>query len=134
MHARRSLGRSRLPAPGQACYWLLLLPRGRARLAGLRVNRSDAPLAGLRRLLDAWQACDGFSHAVDALFGGDAATALASAGHSLTWLPGEENLRFIRAGAPAASGNHNSALTKLRSLITGRPSWESSCEAAPPRA
>jgi hypothetical protein len=51
-----------------------------------------------------------FNHTVDALFGGDAATALASAGQSLTSLPGEENLRFIRAGALVASGDHNSAL------------------------
>lgn len=100
------------------------MPRRRARLADLRAGRSDAPLAGLRRRLDAWTAYDGFKHAVDALFGGDAATALASAGQSLTWLPGEEKLRFIRAGAPAASGNHNSALAGLRSLIAARPSWE----------
>jgi hypothetical protein len=54
------------------------------RLVDLRVGRSDAPLVGLRRLLDASQACDGFNHTVDALFGGDAATALASAGQGLT--------------------------------------------------
>jgi hypothetical protein len=41
-------------------------------------------LADLRRLLDAWQAYDGFNHTVDALFGSGAATALASAGQGLT--------------------------------------------------
>ena len=54
------------------------------RLVDLRVDRTDAPLAGLRRLLDASQAHDSFNHTIDALFGGDAATALASAGQGLT--------------------------------------------------
>ncbi len=54
------------------------------RLVDLRVDRSDAPLADLRRLLEASQAYDGFNHTVDALFGGDAATALASADQGVT--------------------------------------------------
>jgi hypothetical protein len=53
------------------------------RLVDLRIDRSDAPLADLRRL-DASQAYDGLNHTVDALFGGDAATALASADQGLT--------------------------------------------------
>ncbi len=54
------------------------------RLVDLRVDRGDAPLADLRRLLDAWQAYDGFNHTLDALFGSDAVTALASADQGLT--------------------------------------------------
>ena len=78
--ARRSPGGPRLPALGQVCYWLLLSPRGRGGWPACASTSRHAPLAGLRRLLDASQAYDGFNYTVDALFGGDAATALASAG------------------------------------------------------
>jgi WD40 repeat protein len=53
------------------------------RLVDLRVDRGDAPLADLHRLLDASQDYDGVNNTVDALFGGDAATALASADQGL---------------------------------------------------
>lgn len=49
------------------------------RLVDLRVDRGDAPLADLHRLLDASQDYDGVNNTVDAPFGGDAATTLASA-------------------------------------------------------
>ena len=39
-------------------------------------------------------------------------------------LPGEENLRFVRAGALAASGDTGSAAAELRGLVAARPSWE----------
>jgi uncharacterized Ntn-hydrolase superfamily protein len=94
------------------------------RLVDLRVDRSDAPLAELRRLLDASEAYAGFSRAVGALFSGDAAAAVASADEGLSMLPGEENLRFVRAGALAASGDTGSAAAELRGLAAARPSWE----------
>jgi uncharacterized Ntn-hydrolase superfamily protein len=94
------------------------------RLVDLRVDRSDAPLADLRRLLDASEAYGGFNRAVNALFSGDAVAALASADEGLSILPGEENLRFIRAGALAASGETSSAVAELRGLMAARPSWE----------
>jgi uncharacterized Ntn-hydrolase superfamily protein len=76
-------------------------PRDRwaRRLVDLRVDRSDAPLAELRRLLDASEAYAGFSRAVGALFSGDAAAAVAS-------------------------GNTGSAAAALRELVAARPSWE----------
>jgi len=94
------------------------------RLIDVRVDRSDEPLAELRRLLDASGGYDGFRRAVGALFGGDPAAALASADEGLSLLPGEENLRFVRAGALAASGDNDAAVAELRALITARPSWE----------
>jgi uncharacterized Ntn-hydrolase superfamily protein len=94
------------------------------RLVDLRVDRSDAPLADLRRLLDASEAYDGYGRAVDALFSGDAVTALASAEEGLSMLPGEENLRFARAGALAASGDTRSSVAELHGLMAARPSWE----------
>jgi uncharacterized Ntn-hydrolase superfamily protein len=76
-------------------------PRDRwpGRLVDLRVDRSDAPLAELRRLLDASEAYAGFSRAVGALFSGDAAAAVAS-------------------------GDTGSAAAELRGLVAARPSWE----------
>ena len=94
------------------------------RLVDLRVNRSDAPLAQLRQLLDASRAYDGFHDAAGALSAGDAAAALASAEEGLRVLPGEENLRFVRAGALAVAGRQDLALAELRSLVATRPSWE----------
>ena len=93
------------------------------RLVDLRVDRSNAPLAELRRLLDACDGYDGFGRAVGALFSGDPAAALASADEGLSALPGDENLRFVRAGALAASGDNVSAVAELRALIAARPSW-----------
>jgi len=93
------------------------------RLVDLRVDRSNAPLAELRRLLDASDGYDGFGRAVGALFSGDPAAALASADEGLSALPGEENLRFVRAGALAASGDNAGAVGELRALIAARPSW-----------
>jgi len=93
------------------------------RLVDLRVDRSNAPLEELRRLLDASDGYDGFGRAVGALFSGDPAAALASADEGLSALPGEENLRFVRAGALAASGDNAGAVGELRALIAARPSW-----------
>jgi len=93
------------------------------RLVDLRVDRSNDPLAELRGLLDASEGYDGFGRAVGALFSGDPAAALASADEGLSALPGEENLRFVRAGALAASGDNVSAVAELRALIAARPSW-----------
>lgn len=94
------------------------------RLIDLRVDRSDAPLADLRRLLEASEAYAGFNRAVAALSSGDAVAALASADEGLDMLPGEENLRFVRAGALAASGDTDRAVAELRGLIAARPSWK----------
>jgi len=93
------------------------------RLVDLRVDRSSDPLADLRRLLDASDGYGGFGRAVGALFSGDPAAALASADEGLSTLPGEENLRFVRAGALAASGDSVGAVAELRALIAARPSW-----------
>jgi uncharacterized Ntn-hydrolase superfamily protein len=93
------------------------------RLVDLRVDRSNAPLAELRRLLNASDGYDGFGRAVSALFSGDPAAALASADEGLSALPGEENLRFVRAGALAASGDNTGAVGELRALMAARPSW-----------
>jgi uncharacterized Ntn-hydrolase superfamily protein len=93
------------------------------RLVDLRVDRSGDPLGELRRLVDAAEAYDAFGRAVDALGGGNAVAALAAADQGLALLPGEENLRFIRGGALAASGDEQAAYAVLRALIDERPSW-----------
>jgi uncharacterized Ntn-hydrolase superfamily protein len=93
------------------------------RIVDLRVDRSSDPLAELGRLLDASDGYAGFGRAVAALFSGDPAAALASADEGLSALPGEENLRFVRAGALAASSDNAGAVAELRALIADRPSW-----------
>ncbi|HKR71863.1 MAG TPA: DUF1028 domain-containing protein [Streptosporangiaceae bacterium] len=93
------------------------------RLVDLRVDRSGDPLGELRRLLDAAEAYDAFGRAVDALGGGNAVAALAAADQGLALLPGEQNLRFIRGGALAASGDEEAGHAVLRALIDERPSW-----------
>ena len=93
------------------------------RLVDLRVDRSGDPLGELRRLLDAAEAYGAFGRAVDALGGGNAVAALAAADQGLALLPGEQNLRFIRGGALAASGDEEAGHAVLRALIDERPSW-----------
>ena len=90
----------------------------------LRVDRSDDPLGDLARLLDAHDAFAGFDAAAERLFGGDPAGALATIDGALATLPGEENLRLIRAGALLASGATDEGVAEIRSLVADRPTWE----------
>ena len=76
--ARRSLAIPGCPRSARFAIGCRFAPWA-GRLVDLRVDRSDAPLADLHRLLDASQAYDGVNDTVDTLFGDDAATALASA-------------------------------------------------------
>jgi hypothetical protein len=94
------------------------------RLVDLRVDRSADPLAQLRRLLDAAGAYMRFNRAVGELFGGDVNAALADVEAGLDMLPGEENLRFLRAGALLARSDFDGGRDELRSLLAERPSWE----------
>ena len=94
------------------------------RLVDLRVDRAADPVADLRRLLDASDAYAILGQAVGELFGGDADAALTHVTAGLNLLPGEENLRFLRAGALVARGDLSGGRAELRSLIAARPSWE----------
>ena len=94
------------------------------RLVDLRVDRAADPVADLRRLLDASDAYAVFGQAAGELFGGDADAALTHVMAGLDMLPGEENLRFLRAGALVARGDLSGGRAELRSLIAARPSWE----------
>jgi uncharacterized Ntn-hydrolase superfamily protein len=97
---------------------------GQGTVVDLRVDRSDDPLGELGRLLDAADAYADFGRAADQLFGGDAATALATVDRALGLLPDEENLLFLRAGALLASGEVDAGEAELRSLVGRRPTWE----------
>jgi hypothetical protein len=50
--------------------------------------------------------------------------ALDSVDRALETLPGEENLRLVRAGALLASGATDDGLAALRALLADRPTWE----------
>jgi uncharacterized Ntn-hydrolase superfamily protein len=97
---------------------------GSGRVVDLRVDRSQDPLGELAKLLDAADAFSGFDRAADQLLGGDPAAALSTIDGALETLPGEENLRLIRAGALLASGATDAGLAELRALVADRPTWE----------
>jgi uncharacterized Ntn-hydrolase superfamily protein len=97
---------------------------GGGTVVDLRVDRSPDPLGELARLLDAAEAFADFDRATDQLFGGDPAAALGTIDRALAMLPGEENLRLVRAGALLASGATDEGLTELRALVADRPTWE----------
>jgi uncharacterized Ntn-hydrolase superfamily protein len=89
----------------------------------LRIDRSDDPLGDLSRLLDAHDAYAAFHRGVNELFSGHAVDALGSVEAGLLTLPGEENLRFLRAGALIATGSVDAGIAELRALIAERPTW-----------
>jgi hypothetical protein len=60
---------------------------------------------------------------VDKLFGGDADGALIHIDAGLGMLPGEENPRFVRAGALLARGDLEGWREELRHLVAARPSY-----------
>jgi len=117
-------------ARGQMSAAMLIVGAERAanpwegQVVNVRVDRSADPLTDLHALLDASDAFEGFFRAVDTLMAGDATTSLACADEALRILPGEENIRFIRCGALARLGDTRGAGEELRSLVAGRPSWE----------
>jgi uncharacterized Ntn-hydrolase superfamily protein len=97
---------------------------GTGTLVDVRVDRSDDPLGDLARLLDAHDGYAAFHGGVNELFGGHPATALEIVDAGLLTLPGEENLRFLRAGALLATGSIDAGIAEVRALIAERPTWE----------
>jgi len=97
---------------------------GGGTIVDLRVDRSEDPLGDLATLLVAADAFSGFNRAVDQLFGGDPVSALATIDGALEALPGDRNLRFVRAGALAGSGNVDTGMTELRALVAEHPPFE----------
>jgi uncharacterized Ntn-hydrolase superfamily protein len=97
---------------------------GGGTVVDLRVDRSGDPLGELARLLDAANAFADYNRATDQLFGGDPVAALGTIEHALETLPGEENLRLVRAGALLALGATDDGLAELRALVADRPTWE----------
>jgi predicted Zn-dependent protease len=92
-------------------------------LVDVRVDHDDQPLDQIERLLGAADAFDHCDRAEVALFGGDPAAALREVDLALDRLPGDENARFMRAGALLVSGQPQAGLDELRALIAARPSW-----------
>lgn len=93
------------------------------RLVDVRVDQSADPLGELAALLaaaDAYKRCDDGYSALDS---GAADTALADASAALAALPGDENVRFLRAGALFAAGDIEAGRRELRALVDARPSW-----------
>jgi uncharacterized Ntn-hydrolase superfamily protein len=92
-------------------------------IVDVRVDRDPDPLGALKDLLDAADASSGFGRAVDQLMNGDAADALRTIDAALASLPGDENLRFLRASALMGNGAHDAASAELRALVAARPTW-----------
>ena len=93
------------------------------KLVDVRVDHHDRPLDELGRLVGVADAFERIDRSEEALFGGDPARALREIEIALGRLPGDENARFLRAGALIYSGQADAGLDELRSLIAGRPSW-----------
>jgi uncharacterized Ntn-hydrolase superfamily protein len=94
-------------------------------LVDLRVDRADDPLRELRRLVDASEAFERSYRATMALWqGGDVDDALRDVDDALAVLPGEANMRFVRAGVLLARGDVERGRDELRSLIASKPAWE----------
>jgi uncharacterized Ntn-hydrolase superfamily protein len=89
----------------------------------VRVDYDDQPLDAIDRLLRAADAFDHCNRGEEALFGGDPAVALREVELALERLPGDENARFLRAGALMASGRPDAGVQALRDLIAARPTW-----------
>jgi uncharacterized Ntn-hydrolase superfamily protein len=89
----------------------------------LRVDAAERPLEELARLARTRTAFMAYSRGVDALLGGDAATALREIDTGLALLPDEGNLEFAHAGALLFSGREEEARVELRALIARQPSW-----------
>jgi hypothetical protein len=96
---------------------------GQGVLVDVRVDHHDAPLDEIDRLLRTADAFDHCDRAEQALFGGDPADALRQVDLALAALPGDENARFLRAGALMVAGQPEAGVDELRALIAGRPSW-----------
>jgi hypothetical protein len=102
----------------------LPMQAGTGTLVDIRVDRSDDPIGELSKLLLAAEGFYRFNMAVDELFSGNPAGALDEIAAGLNLVPGDENMRFLRAGALIASGSVDAGFEELRSLIAGRPTWE----------
>jgi uncharacterized Ntn-hydrolase superfamily protein len=89
----------------------------------VRVDHDDRPLDQIDRLLRAADAFDHCDRGEEALFAGDPGAALGQADLALARLPGDENARFLRAGALLVAGQPDAGVAELRSLIAARPSW-----------
>jgi uncharacterized Ntn-hydrolase superfamily protein len=97
---------------------------GSGLIVDLRVDRSDDPIGDLARLLQASDGYSDFGRAVDQLYGGDPASALATVDAALAALPEEANFLFLRAGALAASGRIDESIALIRFIVAAHPTWE----------
>ncbi len=97
---------------------------GAGTVLDLRVDRSEDPIGDLARLLTAGDAYREFHRAVDQMFAGDPKAALATIDEALAMLPGEENMRFLRARALVASGDASAGTAELDSLMAEHPTWQ----------
>ncbi len=89
----------------------------------IRVDRSDAPLDELARLLDAAIAYGGYGNAVDALMAGRAQESIELLEAPLRLLPGEGNFVFLLGGALAATGRTDAAVENMKGLLATNPAW-----------
>jgi hypothetical protein len=89
----------------------------------IRVDRHDAPLDELARLLDAAVAYADYGKAVDALMGGRPDESIELLDAPMRQLPGEGNFEFLRSGALAAAGRTEAAVRQMTALLASNPSW-----------
>ena len=94
------------------------------RVIDIRVDHTTGdPITELERLYHAALAYRHFSHGVDTIMSGDPNGALRETDAGLELLPGDGNLRFLRVGALAASGDVDRGVAEAQELLRERPSW-----------
>ena len=90
----------------------------------LRVEQSADPLGELRRLVTAQEGFALLEAAENELAAGDPAAALDRCDEALALIPGDDNARFIRAGALLAGGDLDAGRAEVQALVVSNPSWE----------
>jgi hypothetical protein len=102
--------------------------------SNIRIGRSDDRIGELSKLLFAAEGFVRFNAAVEELFRGNAADALDEIASGLSAVPGDVNMRFLRAGALIASGSVQAGTEELPKLIAGRRTWEIIVRSSPRKA
>jgi uncharacterized Ntn-hydrolase superfamily protein len=94
------------------------------RVVDIRVDHTTGdPIAELERVYHAALAYRHLSRGVDTIMGGDASGAVRETDEGLELLPGDGNLRFLRAGALLAAGDVEGGVAQMQGLLRERPSW-----------
>jgi len=94
------------------------------RLLDVRIDHTlGDPLDELEKVYRAARGYRHYSRGLEAIMSGDGPGAVRACDEGLDLLPGDGNLRFLRAGALLVSDRTDDGIEELRMLLRERPSW-----------